>query len=45
MGMRKEDSDLKAAVDKAIDGMMKDGTYKKLESKYFDFDVAPKSAG
>ncbi|PMS38740.1 amino acid ABC transporter substrate-binding protein (PAAT family) [Trinickia symbiotica] len=44
MGMRKEDADLKAAVDKAIDGMMKDGTYKKLESKYFDFDVAPKSA-
>ncbi len=43
MGMRKEDKDLKAEVDKAIDGMMKDGTYKKLESKYFDFDVAPKS--
>jgi len=42
MGMRKEDTDLKKAVDGAIDGMMKDGTYKKLESKYFDFDVAPK---
>jgi lysine/arginine/ornithine transport system substrate-binding protein len=42
MGMRKDDTDLKADVDKAIDGMMKDGTYKKLEKKYFDFDVAPK---
>jgi lysine/arginine/ornithine transport system substrate-binding protein len=42
MGLRKEDTDLKKAVDGAIDGMMKDGTYKKLEKKYFDFDVAPK---
>lgn len=43
MGLRKDDADLKALVDKAIDGMMKDGTYKKIEKKYFDFDVAPKS--
>ncbi|PMS17002.1 ABC transporter substrate-binding protein [Trinickia dabaoshanensis] len=42
MGLRKEDADLKADVDKAIDGIMKDGTYKKIEKKYFDFDVAPK---
>lgn len=42
MGLRKEDADLKAEVDKAIDGMMKDGTYQKIEKKYFDFDVAPK---
>jgi len=39
IGMRKEDSDLKAKVDKAIADMIKDGTYKKLERKYFDFDI------
>lgn len=43
IGLRKEDADLKADIDKAIEGMMKDGTYNKLEKKYFDFDVAPKS--
>ncbi|RKP47624.1 ABC transporter substrate-binding protein [Trinickia fusca] len=43
IGLRKEDADLKADIDKAIDGMMKDGTYNKIEKKYFDFDVAPKS--
>ena len=39
IGLRKEDTDLKAKIDKAIADMIKDGTYKKLESKYFDFDV------
>jgi lysine/arginine/ornithine transport system substrate-binding protein len=39
IGLRKEDTDLKAQMDKAIAGMLKDGTYKKLEKKYFDFDV------
>ncbi|WP_133646072.1 ABC transporter substrate-binding protein [Paraburkholderia flava] len=39
VGMRKEDTDLKAGIDKAIAGMIKDGTYKKIEKKYFDFDV------
>ncbi|AXE34713.1 ABC transporter substrate-binding protein [Chromobacterium phragmitis] len=39
IGMRKEDKDLKAAIDKAIADMLKDGTYKKLEKKYFSFDV------
>ncbi|WP_233839156.1 ABC transporter substrate-binding protein [Paraburkholderia sp. ZP32-5] len=39
IGMRKEDADLKAKVDKAIADMIKDGTYKKIEQKYFDFDV------
>jgi lysine/arginine/ornithine transport system substrate-binding protein len=37
--MRKEDTDLKAKVDKAIADIIKDGTYKKLENKYFTFDV------
>ncbi len=39
IGMRKEDTDLKAKVDKAIADIIKDGTYKKIEKKYFDFDV------
>ena len=39
IGMRKEDADLKTKVDKAIADIIKDGTYKKIEKKYFDFDV------
>jgi lysine/arginine/ornithine transport system substrate-binding protein len=39
IGLRKDDTDLKAKIDKAIADMIKDGTYKKIESKYFDFDV------
>jgi lysine-arginine-ornithine-binding protein len=39
IGLRKEDADLKAQIDKAIGDMIKDGTYKKIESKYFAFDV------
>jgi len=39
IGLRKEDADLKTKVDKAIADMIKDGTYKKIEQKYFNFDV------
>jgi len=39
IGLRKEDTDLKAKVDKAIADMINDGTYKKIEQKYFDFNV------
>ncbi|WP_322105379.1 ABC transporter substrate-binding protein [Paraburkholderia sp. J41] len=39
IGLRKEDTDLKAKIDKAIADMLKDGTYKTIEKKYFDFDV------
>ena len=39
IGLRKEDEDLKTKVDKAIADMIKDGTYKKIESRYFSFDV------
>src|SRR6202161_3497800 len=38
IGLRKEDTDLKAQIDKAIASIIKDGTYKKLEKKYFAFD-------
>ncbi|MFC5427819.1 ABC transporter substrate-binding protein [Paraburkholderia denitrificans] len=39
IGLRKDDDDLKSKIDKAIADMIKDGTYKKIESRYFDFDV------
>jgi lysine/arginine/ornithine transport system substrate-binding protein len=39
VGLRKEDTDLKAAFDKAFDEVRKDGTYDKLAKKYFDFNV------
>ncbi|RLM24874.1 histidine ABC transporter substrate-binding protein HisJ [Brenneria alni] len=39
MGLRKTDTELKAALDKAFDEMRKDGTYDAFAKKYFDFDV------
>jgi lysine/arginine/ornithine transport system substrate-binding protein len=39
IGLRKEDTDLKAKIDEAITSIIKDGTYKKIEAKYFTFDV------
>lgn len=39
MGLRKDDTDLKVALDKAFDSLRKDGTYDKLAKKYFDFNV------
>ncbi len=39
IGIRKGEADLKAKVDKAILDMRADGTYKKINDKYFDFDI------
>ncbi|GLR10666.1 histidine ABC transporter substrate-binding protein HisJ [Mixta theicola] len=39
IGLRKEDSELKAAIDKAFAEIRKDGTYDKIAKKYFDFNV------
>jgi lysine/arginine/ornithine transport system substrate-binding protein len=39
IGLRKDDTDLKAKLDHAIADMIKDGTYEKIEKKYFTFDV------
>ncbi|CAB3642209.1 Lysine/arginine/ornithine-binding periplasmic protein [Paraburkholderia sediminicola] len=39
IGLRKDDVDLKEKIDKAIADMIKDGTYKAIEKKYFVFDV------
>ncbi|WP_380179474.1 lysine/arginine/ornithine ABC transporter substrate-binding protein ArgT [Kalamiella sp. sgz302252] len=39
IGLPKENTELKAAIDKAFAEMRKDGTYDKLAKKYFNFDV------
>ncbi|MGA7779868.1 MAG: ABC transporter substrate-binding protein [Paraburkholderia sp.] len=39
IGLRKDDADLKAKLDHAIADIIKDGTYEKIEKKYFTFDV------
>lgn len=39
VGMRKEDTDLKALFDKGIEAIRADGTYEKLNAKYFPFSV------
>jgi lysine/arginine/ornithine transport system substrate-binding protein len=39
MGMRQDDTALKAKVDDAIAHMRADGTYQRIARKYFDFDV------
>ena len=39
MAMRKEDEDLLAMWNKAIDESLTDGSFKKISAKYFDFDI------
>ncbi|EOV0608317.1 histidine ABC transporter substrate-binding protein HisJ [Cronobacter sakazakii] len=39
MGIRKEDNELREALNKAFADMRADGTYEKLAKKYFDFNV------
>ena len=39
MALRKEDADLKAMWNKAIDESMADGSFKKIAAKYFAFDI------
>ncbi|MFZ4215527.1 lysine/arginine/ornithine ABC transporter substrate-binding protein, partial [Pantoea endophytica] len=43
VGMRKEDSELKAKFDQAIQAAIKDGTIKNLSIKWFGYDATPKS--
>ena len=39
IAVRKGEGDLRKALNKAIAQIRKDGTYKKINDKYFDFDV------
>jgi len=39
IGIRKDEPELKAKIDKAIATIIANGTYKKIEAKYFNFDV------
>ncbi|PKH02827.1 histidine ABC transporter substrate-binding protein HisJ [Psychromonas sp. MB-3u-54] len=39
IGLRQEDSELKAKINQAIDSMLADGTYSEIASKYFNFDI------
>ncbi|MFD1702058.1 lysine/arginine/ornithine ABC transporter substrate-binding protein [Methylopila henanensis] len=39
VGLRKEDADLKALFDKAIDDIRADGTYDRINARYFPFSL------
>ncbi|MDR3430015.1 ABC transporter substrate-binding protein [Silvimonas sp.] len=39
IGLRKEDTDLREQINKALGEIHKDGTYKRLAAKYFSFDI------
>ncbi|WP_230534641.1 transporter substrate-binding domain-containing protein, partial [Microvirga roseola] len=41
-GLRKEDQELKKALNEAIQAAVKDGTVTKLSEKWFKIDIAPK---
>ncbi|PDQ21562.1 amino acid ABC transporter [Mesorhizobium sanjuanii] len=39
IAVRKEDNALREKLNAAIDAIVADGTYKKIQAKYFDFDI------
>jgi lysine-arginine-ornithine-binding protein len=39
IAIRKEDSDLRGVINKALASIISDGTYKKIAQKYFSFDI------
>ncbi|MDN0073429.1 ABC transporter substrate-binding protein [Crenobacter sp. SG2303] len=39
IGLRKEDTDLRQQINKALAAIHKDGTYQRLSKKYFSFDI------
>lgn len=44
IAMRKSDTNLREEINAALAALMKNGAYKKMAAKYFDFDVTPQSA-
>ena len=43
VGMRKDDAELKAMFDKAIQAAIADGTIPRLSQKWFKVDMTPQS--
>lgn len=39
IAVRQQDTELRERFNKALDEIVADGTYKKISSKYFDFDI------
>ncbi|HUW79560.1 MAG TPA: transporter substrate-binding domain-containing protein, partial [Acidocella sp.] len=39
IGIRKDEPELKAKINQAIATILANGTYKKIEAKYFNFNV------
>ncbi|MDA7966951.1 transporter substrate-binding domain-containing protein [Ruegeria sp.] len=39
IAVRQDDTDLRAALDSALDEIMADGTYDQIRGEYFDFDI------
>ncbi|WP_213763848.1 ABC transporter substrate-binding protein [Caballeronia sp. dw_19] len=39
IGLRKDEPALREKINQAIAGIIKDGTYQKIEHRYFDFDI------
>ena len=39
IGLRKEDAELKARLEAALDGAMADGAFAAIRAKYFDFEI------
>lgn len=44
IAVRKTDDALRLRINDALSAIMKNGTYKQMSAKYFDFDVTPQSA-
>ncbi|CTQ47456.1 transporter substrate-binding domain-containing protein [Roseibium aggregatum] len=42
IAVRKDDEDLRIALNKALAEIMADGTYEEIRSRYFDFDIMSK---
>ncbi len=39
IAVREEDDDLQAQFDAALDAILENGTYRRIQDKYFDFNV------
>ncbi|NIM30364.1 MAG: transporter substrate-binding domain-containing protein, partial [Pseudomonas stutzeri] len=39
IAVRKQDKELRKELDAAIKAIRKNGTYQKINAKYFDFDI------